>query len=96
MKRSNFAWDLRDFGDVSAMWHRKKHPQATAERIGLKLAEEVGEVVEALLKGHSNKRFEEELADVLICVLVGSYRYGAGRVFELAQKKLEKSLEKME
>ena len=90
--REKDAMTFDELGALAKEWHENKHPHAGPERIVMKLAEEVGEVAQAHIKSHGAERGEEELADVLLCVVVGSFRYGLGNVFALAEKKLKKEM----
>lgn len=70
----------------AAAWHRRKYPQGVnLERTALKLAEEVGEVARAVLKGdHTNLR--EECADVAIVLLHLCRAIGADLGDEMERK----------
>lgn len=68
---------MNDLQAEVASWHRREHPDARLERIGLKLAEESGEVAQALDRllsavgtDGSWERVAEEIGDVVIVLMV--------------------------
>lgn len=57
-------------------WHKRRWPDATVHKIALKLAEETGEVAEAVLKHHDPVDVMHECSDVLNVVVVLLARHG--------------------
>lgn len=76
-------------------WHRRRFPDATIEQVGLKLAEEAGEVAEAInavIGGNSSRTAKksdiiEEAADVVIVAMVLLERFAQADLLDAVSVK---------
>lgn len=90
---------LEDFYQRRAgYWHRHRFPNASAERVLLKAGEELGEVMSAWnamagtdsATGHggSSEDFVNEMADVVIALLVAADRWTEHSLSDAIERKL--------
>lgn len=89
---------LESLQSQAVTWHKQRFPNAQVEHVGLKLAEEAGEVASAInaIVGTGSATGKglvlDESADVLIAllVIVGRWRFDSMEsLLEATEKKLE-------